>query len=162
MRIKWTVWCTFQTNNYTFIRLHTNNILGLIVSEFSVFNRLIVWLYNLDTMNSYKIISNVIAIGLQNILKLIIMIMRSKTGLRNYIYVAFSCYYCIDGNSFTYWVPYCIIVLSLSTYTLTRQSRITAESTLLTVNYRPYCSFWNTVGSSNLFATLCWHIKWYH
>ena len=26
----------------------------------------------------------------------------SKTGLRNYIYAAFSCYYCIDGNSFTY------------------------------------------------------------
>ena len=42
-------------------------IIGLIVSEFmySLGNRLIACPYTLDTMNSYKIIFNVIAIGLQ-------------------------------------------------------------------------------------------------
>ena len=66
MHIKLTVRWTFQTNNCRCICFITKIIIGLIVSQFmhSLGYSLIVCPYTLDSMNSYKIIFNVIEIGL--------------------------------------------------------------------------------------------------
>ena len=64
MTVRW----TFQTNSYRCrpICFITKIIIGLIVSQFmySLGYSLIVCPYTLDSMNSYKIIFNVIEIGL--------------------------------------------------------------------------------------------------
>ena len=71
MHTKWTVAYEYDGHfKPTIIHLScfiTKMIIGPIVSKFmySLGNRLIVCPYTLDTMNSYKIIVNVTAIGLQ-------------------------------------------------------------------------------------------------
>ena len=66
MHIKLTVRWTFQKNNHRCICFITKIIIGLIVTQFmySPGYNLIVCPYTLDSMNSYKIIFNVIEIGL--------------------------------------------------------------------------------------------------
>ena len=89
MQIKWTVWCTFQTNNYRFICLHTNNSIASLFPSLCI--HYILSPYTLDTVNLNKVIFYVIAIGLQK--KFYIetdMIMRLNVVLCSC--AAFSCY----------------------------------------------------------------------
>ena len=75
-------------NNYRFICLQTTSIIDLIVTQFMFFRfRPIICL---DTLNSNKVISYVIAIGLYKYFKTD-MIIRSNVVLRSY--AAFSCFF---------------------------------------------------------------------